>query len=65
MDTFVAKLVMEFAEFTSNKSSNKTRLSELLPWGYTFNDIEFYSNKVPANGKFTNYKNEKYKTKQP
>lgn len=60
LDTFVAKLVMEFAEFTSNKSSNKTRLSELLPWGYTFNDIEFYSNKVPANGKFTNYKNEKY-----
>lgn len=51
---------MEFAEFTSNKSSNKIRLSELLPWGYTFNDIEFYSNKVPVNGRFTNYKNEKY-----
>lgn len=59
MDTFVAKLVMEFAEFTSNKSSNKT-ISELLPWGFTFNDMEFYSDKVPVHGKLTNYKNEKY-----
>lgn len=46
MDTFVAKLVMEFAKLTNNKPSNKTALSGLLPWGFTFKDLNEYSKEI-------------------
>jgi len=60
MDTFVAKLVMEFAELISNKPSNKTTLSELLPWGFTFNDLDYYLHNVSKDRNLTNFKNKSY-----
>ena len=63
MDTFVAKLVMEFAKLTNNKPSNKTALSELLPWGFTFKDLHDYSKKFHkylTDDNLKDYKNKVY-----
>ncbi len=64
MDTFVAKLVMEFAKLTDNKPANKTALSELLPWGFTFNDLHYSPKKFHKYLKDDNlkdFKNKVYK----
>jgi hypothetical protein len=62
MDTFVAKLVMEFAQLRSNIPGNKTALlSELLPWGFTFRDLNYYSDKIPTDDNLRNDKDNHYK----
>jgi hypothetical protein len=60
MDTFVAKLVMKFAKLTNENPNNKTALSEILPWGYTFNDLDYYSKKVPIDRNLRNYEGKIY-----
>lgn len=44
MDNFLAELVMSYAEFGG--SSKVQKLSSLLPWGYTYKDLEYYSDKI-------------------
>lgn len=61
IDTFVAKLVMQFAKFTNDKPNNKTALSEILPWGYTYNDLNYYSKKVSTDSNLRDFKGEAYK----
>jgi hypothetical protein len=63
MDTFIAKLVMEFAQLKNNKPNNKTALSELLPWGFTFYDLNYYSNNFRKDKNLTNFKNDVYDEK--
>lgn len=46
IDTFVLKLVMQLLK-TDNENPEKPRLSSLLPWEYTLNDLKYYSQKVP------------------
>jgi hypothetical protein len=61
MDTFVARIVMEFAKLSNDKPNNKPALSELLPWGYTFKELDYYSKKIPTNSSFQDYEGNSYK----
>jgi hypothetical protein len=46
MDNFLAQLIMSYAEFGNSHTTNGQRLSKLLPWGYTYGDLEHYSHKI-------------------
>ena len=63
MDNLVVKLVMEFAQLKNNNLSNKPILSKLLPWGYTFDDLNYYSDKVPKDENLTDFKDNVYEKK--
>ena len=53
MDNFVGELVMSYGKFSNPQPSttaprivsttNRKTLSHLLPWGYTYKDLEHYS----------------------
>jgi len=45
MDTFIAELIMSYAKFVDSHKTDGQRLSELLPWGYTYKDLIEYSKK--------------------
>jgi hypothetical protein len=46
MDNFVAELIMSYAKFDNSPMSNGQELPELLPWGYTYKDLDYYSKKI-------------------
>lgn len=60
MDTFVAKLVMEFAQLNRNRPDNKTALSKLLPWGFTFHDLICSSKEIPTNYNLRHFEDKCY-----
>lgn len=64
MDLLVAKLVMEFAQLTNRKPNSKPTLSELLPWGFTFNDLHFYSKRFSPDKNLIDFRNEAYSEEQ-
>jgi hypothetical protein len=63
MDNFVGELVMMYGRFDNFVAKNDTGLSELLPWVYTYDNLDHYSGKMEF-GDLRNFKNEKYQIKQ-
>src|SRR3954453_20892361 len=57
MDNFVAKMIMTYAKFDNSSMAQKHRLSELLPWGYSYEDLEYYSNEIKYDNNMTDFKN--------
>ena len=55
---------MEFAQLTNTKPTDKPALSELLPWGFTYNDLDYYSKKFLPDKNLTDFQNEVYKQEQ-
>jgi hypothetical protein len=46
METFVLKLVLELVNIDNQNSLNKPRLSNLMPWEYTYENLIEYANKI-------------------
>ena len=46
METFVLKLVIQLVKIDNQNSLNKPRLSNLMPWEYTYEDLIKYAKKV-------------------
>jgi hypothetical protein len=57
MDNFVAKLIITYAKFDNSSTAGRYRLSELLPWGYSYEDLEYYSNEIKHDNNMTDFKN--------
>jgi hypothetical protein len=46
METFVLKLVLQLVKINNQNSLNKPRLSNLMPWEYTYKDLMKYAKKI-------------------
>jgi hypothetical protein len=43
MDNFVAKLISKYAKFENSLTAREHRLSNLLPWHWSYEHLEYYS----------------------
>jgi len=50
MDNFVANLIMQYAKFGNSLTTEGHRLSELLPYLYTYKDLKHYSTTIHFDG---------------
>jgi hypothetical protein len=58
MDNFVGELIVKYGRFDSFHGTNeREKMSKLLPWGYTHNDLEYYSRKIHFD-RLVDFKNE-------